>query len=207
MTILDTISRHKVVGIVRLDDLSIAVDLARALVAGGVRVIEFTLTNPDAVAAVEAVRHALGDEALIGAGSVISVEQVRACASAGAQFIVSPVTKADVIEACVERDLLTMPGALTPSEVQLAWELGAGIVKVFPANMMATRYIKDLLAPMPHLRLMPTGGVTTSNAKQYLDYGAFSLGVGSSLIDPVAVKNRDWAKMTETAKEFSAIVS
>lgn len=207
MTILDTISQHKVVGIVRLDDLSIAVDLARALVAGGVRVIEFTLTNPDAVAAVEAVRHALGDEALIGAGSVISVEQVRACASAGAQFIVSPVTKVDVIEACVERDLLTMPGALTPSEVQLAWELGAGIVKVFPANMMATRYIKDLLAPMPHLRLMPTGGVTTSNAKQYLDYGAFSLGVGSSLIDPVAVKNRDWAKMTETAKEFSAIVS
>lgn len=207
MTILDTISQHKIVGIVRLDDLSIAVDLARALAAGGVRVIEFTLTNPDAVAAVEAVRHALGDEALIGAGSVISVEQVRACASAGAQFIVSPVTKADVIQACVERDLLTMPGALTPSEVQLAWELGAGIIKVFPANMMAPRYIKDLLAPMPHLRLMPTGGVTVNNAKQYLDYGAFSLGVGSSLIDPVLVKNRDWAKMTEIAREFSAIVS
>lgn len=207
MNILDKISKHKIVGIVRLDDLSIATDLARALVAGGVNVIEFTLTNPDAVTTITTVRDALGDDAVIGAGSVISVQQVKACADAGAQFIVSPVTKPDVIKSCVDLDLPTMPGALTPTEIQLAWESGADVVKVFPINNMGDKYIKDVLAPLPHLRLMPTGGVNLNNVKHYLDLGAFAVGIGSSLIDPLAIKNHDWEMMTDIAKQYSAIIS
>ncbi len=207
MSVLDKIAKHKVVGIVRLDDLSIAVDLAYALVAGGVHVIEFTLTNPDAVATITTVRDALGDDAVIGAGSVISVEQVQAVADAGGEFIVSPVTKADVITKCVDLKIPTMPGALTPSEIQLAWELGADVVKVFPINHMNDTYLKDVLAPLPHLRLMPTGRVSLNNMKHYLDAGAFAVGIGSSLIDPTAIANRDWAMMTDIAKQFSSTAS
>jgi len=207
MTILDKISKHKVVAIVRLDDLSTAVDLTRALIAGGIRIIEFTLTNPEAVATIGTVREAVGDEAVIGAGSVISVEQVKAVADAGGQFIVSPITKPDVISTCVDLKIPTMPGALTPSEIQQAWELGADVVKVFPINNMGETYLKDVLAPLPHLRLMPTGGVSLDNMAHYFKLGAFSVGIGSSLIDPVAVKNHDWAKMTDIAKQYSSAVS
>jgi len=207
MTILDRIATYKVVAIVRLDDLSPAVDLTKSLIAGGIRVIEFTLTNPEAVSTIEAVRSAVGDEAVIGAGSVISEEQVKAVADAGGQFVVSPVTKADVIQACIDHNLPTMPGALTPTEIQLAWELGADVVKVFPVNSMSETYIKDVLAPLPHLRLMPTGRVGLNNMKHYFDLGAFAVGIGSSLVDPMAIANKDWAMMTDIAKQFSSVVS
>ena len=134
MNVLDIIQKHKIVAIVRLDDLSTAQHITEALVEGGIRVIEFTLTNPDAVKTIAAMRKTVDEAVAIGAGSVITVEQVRAVADAGAQFVVSPVSKQDVIAACLERDLPAMPGAFTPTEIQQAWEWGASVVKVFPAN-------------------------------------------------------------------------
>lgn len=202
MTVLDIIAEHKIVAIVRLDDLSIARDLTSALVEGGIRAIEFTLTNPDAVATIGDIRQNVDNSVAIGAGSVITVEQVKAVAAVGAQFIVSPVTKPDVIQACVDLDLPTMPGALTPTEIQLAWELGASVVKVFPAHQFSVGYIKDVRAPLPHLRLMPTGGVTVDNIRDYLNAGAFGVGVGSSLVNKDSVANHDWAALTQLARQF-----
>ena len=144
MNVLDIIQKHKIVAIVRLDDLSTAQHITEALVEGGIRAIEFTLTNTDAVSTITAMRKTVDEAVAIGAGSVITVEQVRAVADAGAQFVVSPVSKQDVISACLKRDLPAMPGAFTPSEIQQAWEWGASVVKVFPANHLGKRYIKDV---------------------------------------------------------------
>ncbi len=204
MDVLEFLGRHKLVAIVRLDDLSIAAELTQALLDGGIRIIEFTLTNPAAVATIAEMRVLAGENTLIGAGSVISAAQVQAVAAAGAQFVVSPVCKREVIEACLASDLPAMPGAFTPTEIQQAWDWGASVVKVFPANHLGRRYIKDVLAPLPHLRLMPTGGISVDNMRELLDYGAFALGVGSSLINNAAVADRDWAKLRDNARGFVA---
>ena len=202
MNVLDIIQKHKIVAIVRLDDLSTAQHITEALVEGGIRVIEFTLTNPDAVKTIAAMRKTVDEAVAIGAGSVITVEQVRAVADAGAQFVVSPVSKQDVIAACLKRDLPAMPGAFTPTEIQQAWEWGASVVKVFPANHLGKRYIKDVKAPLPHLRLMPTGGINVDNLCEFLDLGAFAVGVGSSLINNDAVANRDWNRLRKNAQRY-----
>ncbi len=201
-TVLDIVAKGKLVAIVRLDDLSTARFISDALIDGGIRAIEFTLTNPDAAATIADMRQSLDDSTAIGAGSVITAEQVRQVAAAGAQFIVSPVCKREVIDACQALELPTMPGAFTPSEIQQAWEWGASAVKVFPANHLSPRYFKDLLAPLPHLRLMPTGGVTLDNMRDWLDQGAFALGVGSSLINNEAVADRDWRRLRQNARRF-----
>ncbi len=202
MNVLDIIQKHKIVAIVRLDDLSTALHITEALVEGGIRAIEFTLTNPDAVKTIAAMRKTVYESVAIGAGSVITVEQVRAVADAGAQFVVSPVSKQDVIAACLERNLPAMPGAFTPTEIQQAWEWGASVVKVFPANHLGKRYIKDVKAPLPHLRLMPTGGINVDNLCEFLDLGAFAVGVGSSLINNDAVADRDWNRLRKNAERY-----
>ena len=202
MTLLDFIAEHKIVAIVRLDDLSTAQHISAALIEGGVRIIEFTLTNPDAVETIAKMRRFVGKAAAIGAGSVIDAGQARAVADAGGQFVVSPVNKAEVVQACAALDLPAMPGAFTPTEIQQAWEWGASVVKVFPANHLARGYIKDVLAPLPHLRLMPTGGVRVDNVREFLDDGAFAVGVGSALINNDAVADRDWDRLRRHARQF-----
>lgn len=202
MTTLEIIAKHKLVAIVRLDDLSIARALTQALIDGGIRAIEFTLTNPDAVSTIAEIRQCAAGSVAIGAGSVVSPEQVWAVADAGAQFVVSPVWKRAVNSACQEAGLPFMPGAFTPTEILQAWEWGASAVKVFPANHLGKRYIKDVLAPLPHLRLMPTGGVNIDNMREFLDNGAFALGVGSSLINNEAVAERDWARLRDNARRY-----
>ena len=202
MNVLEIIDQHKIVAIVRLDDLSTAQQITSALVDGGIRAIEFTLTNPSAVSTIAEIRNSVDDDVAIGAGSVITVDQVKAVADAGGQFIVSPIVKAEVIEACVNLDLPTMPGALTPTEIQLAWELGATVVKVFPAHHFKPGYLKDVRAPLPHLRLMPTGGVGLDNIRDYLDVGAFGVGIGSTLLDKKMIADQDWTALTQHARKF-----
>lgn len=202
MNVLENMEKHKIVAIVRLDDLSTARHITEALVEGGIRAIEFTLTNPDALRTIAAMRKSVDEAVAIGAGSVTTSDQVGAVADAGAQFVVSPVSKLDVIAACVERGLPAMPGAFTPTEIQQAWEWGASVVKVFPANHLGLRYIKDVKAPLPHLRLMPTGGVNADNIREFLDLGAFAVGVGSSLINNDAVADRDWKRLRENAGRY-----
>ena len=172
------------------------------MIEGGIRAIEFTLTNPDACATIAEIRQHVDDSVAVGAGSVITAEQVWAVADAGAQFVVSPVWKRAVNTACHEAELPFMPGAFTPSEIQQAWEWGASAVKVFPANHLGPRYFKDVLAPLPHLRLMPTGGVSLDNMRQWLDHGAFALGVGSSLINNEAVADGNWERLRRNARRY-----
>lgn len=202
MTVLDIIAKNKIVAIVRLDDLSAAGNITDALIAGGIRAIEFTLTNEAAAPTIAEIVNLVDDSVAIGAGSVINADQVRAVAEAGAQFVVSPVCKREVIDACRALDLPTMPGAFTPSEIQQAWEWGADVVKVFPANHLGKRYIKDVMAPLPHLRLMPTGGVNADNLREFLDFGAFALGVGSALINQEAIASRDWKRLEAEARRY-----
>lgn len=195
-----------VVAVVRLDDLVDAVPLAYALVDGGIEIIEFTLTNPRAIDAIKTVKAALGTRCLVGAGSVVTAEQVEMVGDAGAAFVVSPVCSQVVIMTSRSLGMLVIPGAYTPTEIQYAWELGASVVKVFPARSLTPHYIKDVLAPLPHLRLMPTGGIDLANAEDYIGAGAFAIGVGGSLIDKDCVASRDWATLSKRAHAFVEVI-
>jgi 2-dehydro-3-deoxyphosphogluconate aldolase/(4S)-4-hydroxy-2-oxoglutarate aldolase len=205
--VLEIIRVHRLIAIVRLNDLSTAVDLSRALFAGGIRVLELTLSNPAAIKAMAEVKAALPEfdrgEAVIGLGTVLTAEQARAAVEAGAQFIVSPVTNFATIETCRQMKVAVMPGALTPTEILTAWEAGASAVKVFPARSVGPSYLKDVREPLPFLRLIPTGGIDRNNIKAYLENGAFAVGVGGNLVDKQSIAARDWTTLTDRAREFT----
>jgi 2-dehydro-3-deoxyphosphogluconate aldolase/(4S)-4-hydroxy-2-oxoglutarate aldolase len=205
-TTLNIIHASGLVAIVRLADLSAAIPMSRALLAGGITALEFTLTNPAALEAVAEVKAALPQfaegRAVIGAGTVLDVAAAKASIEAGAQFIVSPHTNLDTIAMCRELGVPTMPGALTPTEIVAAWNAGASVVKVFPARAFGPAYLKDILAPLPHLKLMPTGGVDLDNMGQYLKNGAFAVGLGSNLVDERLIAAADWAALTAKASAY-----
>lgn len=192
--------------VVRLADLSSAVDLARALLAGGVTAVELTMTSPGALDALPLLLENVAEfgrgEAALGMGSVLNADMAEAAIERGAQFIVAPMLDLPTVAACVCRGVPVMPGALTPTEIQTAWTAGASVVKVFPASAVGPSYFKDLLAPLPHLKLMPTGGVDLSNAADFIRSGAVAVGAGSSLVDKKVIANADWAELTRRAAEF-----
>lgn len=204
--VLEIIRLGRIIAIVRLSDLSAAVDLSRALLAGGIRALEFTLSNPAAIKAMAEVKAALPEfargEAVIGIGTVLSADHARAASEAGAQFIVSPTTNPTTIDVCKRSQIAVMPGALTPTEILTAWEAGASAVKVFPARSVGPSYLKDVREPLPFLRLIPTGGIDRSNIKEYLKNGAFAVGVGGNLVDRQFVAARAWAALTDRALEL-----
>lgn len=195
-----------IVAIVRLDDLGAAVPLTEALVEGGVRAIEFTFTNRLAGRAIEEVRAACGDRALVGAGSVLDAETARAALLAGAQFVVTPTLEEEVIRTCTRYGVPTAIGALTPTEILRAWQAGATFVKVFPASLGGPRYLKDVLGPLPQIKLIPTGGVSEENAADFLRAGAVAVAVGSNLVDAKSVAAGEWATLTERAARLVATV-
>lgn len=197
----------QLIAVIRLDDLSAAVPLARALAAGGVTTLEFTYTNRAAGTAIDETRAALGDEVTIGAGTILDAETARAALLAGAQFVVTPTTRPATIELCRRYTVPVICGALTPTEILTAWESGADYVKVFPASLGGPAYLKDLLAPLPQLKLIPTGGVSEANAAAFLQAGAVALAVGGELVKRDEVARRDWAALTTRARRFHAIVA
>jgi len=205
--VLEIIGVHRIIAIVRLNDLSTAIDLSRALLAGGIRALEFTLSNPAAIKTLAEAKAALPEfdrrEAVIGLGTVLNADQAQAAIEAGAQFIVSPATNFATIETCRQMKVAVMPGALTPTEILAAWEAGASAVKVFPARSVGPSYLKDVREPLPFLRLIPTGGIDRSNIKAYLEHGAFAVGVGGNLVDKQLIAARDWAALTDRAREFA----
>jgi len=205
--VLEIIRVHRLIAIVRLNDLSTAVDLSRALFAGGIRALELTLSNPAAIEALAEVKAALPEfdrgDAVIGLGTVLNADQARAAIEVGAQFIVSPATNFATIETCRQMKVAVMPGALTPTEILTAWEAGASAVKVFPARSVGPSYLKDVREPLPFLRLIPTGGIDRNNIKAYLENGAFAVGVGGNLVDKQSIAARDWTTLTDRAREFT----
>lgn len=196
---LTAILRSRIVAIVRLTNYDRVLDVTQALLTGGISVIEYTLTGQGAVVAIEKARTAYGESAIIGAGTVLTPEAVQDVSRAGAQFVVTPVLKRSVIDACHQQALPIICGALTPTEIQTAHEAGAALIKVFPARQMGPQYIRDVLAPLPHVRLLPTGGVNAQNIGAYLDAGAVAVAIGGNLVTEQSVAAGDWASIASQA--------
>ena len=196
-----------VVAVVRSPDSGRLVEVCRALADGGVTVVEITMTVPDALDVVRAVRVALGDRILLGAGTILDPETARAALLAGAEYLVAPTVNLDVIRLCQRYDKLIMPGAFTPTEILAAWEAGADIVKVFPAEVLGPAFFKAVRGPLPQVRLMPTGGVDLTTAAEFLKAGACCLGVGSQLVEPKAVAAGNFDRIRDLARQYVQVVA
>jgi 2-dehydro-3-deoxyphosphogluconate aldolase / (4S)-4-hydroxy-2-oxoglutarate aldolase len=195
-----------IVAVVRAPDGRQLVEVVRALAEGGVSVVEITMSVPGALDVLRQVRRELGDRVLLGAGTVLDTETARAVLLAGAEYIVSPTLNFDVIRLCRRYDKMVMPGAFSPTEILAAWEAGADIVKVFPAEVVGPAFFKALRGPLPQIRLMPTGGVDLTTAADFLKAGASCVGIGSQLVDPQAVAKGDFDKIRDLARQYANIV-
>ena len=178
-----------VVAIIRLKDPGKLRGVVDALAEGGLRALEITMTVPRAIELIAEIAPTLPSGFLLGAGTVLDVQTARRAIDAGAQFLVSPVFRAELIEAGHAQDVPVMPGCFTPTEILAAWDAGADLVKVFPATALGPGYLKDVRAPLPQVKLMPTGGVTVDNAGDWIRAGAVAVGVGSALLDGNVVDN------------------
>jgi 2-dehydro-3-deoxyphosphogluconate aldolase/(4S)-4-hydroxy-2-oxoglutarate aldolase len=210
MTIEQVIQRIKEIGIIPVVRAANAVDAGHAVdavQAGGIPVVEITMTVPDATSLIRQLAKTHGDKVLIGAGTVLNAEQATACIDAGAKFLVSPGLSIEVLEIAKQRTTLAFPGALTPTEIMSATAHGAKLLKIFPCgNMGGAKYLKSLRGPFPNLSFIPTGGVNASNAAEFLAAGAFALGIGSELVDSTALREGKFDKITNAAKELVAVV-
>jgi 2-dehydro-3-deoxyphosphogluconate aldolase/(4S)-4-hydroxy-2-oxoglutarate aldolase len=195
-----------IVAVVRSPDSAQLVQVAQALADGGVDVVEITMTVPDALEVLRQVRRALGQRVLLGAGTVLDPETARAAFLAGAEYIVSPTVNLEVIRLCQRYDKLVMPGAFTPTEILTAWEAGADIVKVFPADVVGPAFFKAMRGPLPQIRLMPTGGVDLKTAAAFLKAGACCLGIGGQLVEPAAIAARNFDRLRDLASQYVAVV-
>jgi 2-dehydro-3-deoxyphosphogluconate aldolase/(4S)-4-hydroxy-2-oxoglutarate aldolase len=196
----------RIVAVIRSPHGAMLADVAEALHAGGVEVLEVTFTVPKAHRVLELVSDRMGDKVLLGAGTVLDPETARIAFLSGARFIVSPAVNLDVIRLCQRYDRLVMPGALTPTEVLAAWEAGADIVKIFPSELTGPGYIKALHGPLPQIRLMPTGGVNLVTAAEFLQAGACALGIGGALVESDAVASGNLARIEALARQYVEIV-
>ena len=191
-----------VVGILRGFDAAAVTALLDAATAGGLVNVEITMNTAGAAELIRQTVRQLGEHANIGAGTVCSLDDLDAALEAGATFIVTPVIVPEVIEECVGRQVPVFPGAMTPTEIHQASQLGAAMVKVFPADQLGPGYIKSVKAPLPHIRLLPTGGITVENLAEFKRAGADGFGVGSPLFDPQRVAQRDWNWVRQQAERF-----
>lgn len=195
-----------IVAVVRSESSASLVKVVQALAEGGVKAAEVTFTVPDAIDVIRQVRREVGDAIVLGAGTVLDPETARAALLAGAEYIVAPTLNLEVIRLCHRYDKAVMPGAFTPTEILAAWEAGADLVKVFPADVGGPAYLKAIRGPLPQIRLMPTGGVDLDTAESFLKAGACCLGVGSALVDPRAIAAGDFGRIRDLAARYAEIV-
>jgi 2-dehydro-3-deoxyphosphogluconate aldolase/(4S)-4-hydroxy-2-oxoglutarate aldolase len=195
-----------VVAVIRLKDPTRLRACVEAIAEGGVRVLEVTMTVPGAVDLIRALVPTLPPGFLLGAGTVTDAATARAVIDAGASFVVGPVFRPDVIDACHAHDVPAMPGCFSPTEILAAHDAGADIVKLFPATALGPQFIRDVRAPLPQVKLMPTGGVTLDNAGEWIRAGAVAVGVGSALLDATAIEAGDWKAITANARRVVASV-
>ncbi|MFN2578189.1 MAG: bifunctional 4-hydroxy-2-oxoglutarate aldolase/2-dehydro-3-deoxy-phosphogluconate aldolase [Pyrinomonadaceae bacterium] len=206
--VLNRIRDVGIIPVVRASSPAEAIEVVEAIKAGGLSVLEITMTVPGAVQVIETLSARYGDEAIVGAGTVLDPETARACIGAGAQFIVSPALNRETIACVRELNVAVMPGALTPTEIVMAWNAGADLVKVFPAGALGgPTYIKSLKAPLPQIELVPTGGVTLANAPGFIAAGAAAVGVGADLVDTKAIRAGQSERITQAARAFIEAVS
>jgi len=195
------------VPVLRASSAQEAIAIADAILAGGVNVLEVTMTVPGAIHVIEQLSNHHGSKLLLGAGTVLDPETARSCILAGAQFIVSPALDLRTVELCRRYSVPIMPGALTPTEIVSAWQAGADVVKVFPCSALGgAKYLKALQGPLPQIQLIPTGGVSLATAEEFLAAGAFALGVGGDLVDAKAAREGRTSVITENAQKYITIV-
>jgi 2-dehydro-3-deoxyphosphogluconate aldolase/(4S)-4-hydroxy-2-oxoglutarate aldolase len=195
-----------IVAVIRTPTFDLVQPVCEALVEAGVVALEVTLTVPDALRALREVSDRFGTRVLLGAGTVLNAQQCRDAIHAGACYIISPIMKLEIAEAAHALDKPVMLGAYTPTEAQLAHEAGADFIKIFPADKLGPGYIKNIRAPLPHLRIVPTGGVDLQTAPEFLKAGCAALGVGSSLLSAEILKTKNWTELTRLAREFVQVV-
>lgn len=200
--IIQRILNPGIVAVIRADSSAQLMAVAEALAEGGVTSMEVTMTTPGAIQIISEITKKFGDKILMGVGSVIDSETCRAAILAGAEFVVTPVTRPEVIRVCNRYGKPIASGAYTPTEALTGHEMGADFIKIFPADQLGPTYIKNLLAPLPMLQIIPTGGVTVETAASFIHAGCVALAAGSSLVSKEVLKNKDWKKISATASEF-----
>ena len=205
--VVEQVQELGVVAVIRIKDPAKLRAVVDALVEGGVRALEVTMTVPGAVGLIRELAPTMPTGFLLGAGTVTSAETARAVIDAGATYVVSPVFQPAVIAACHERDVAAMPGCFSPTEIFSAYELGADIIKVFPATSLGPQFIKDVRAPLPQVKLMPTGGVSLDNAHDWIRAGAVAVGIGSALLDAKAIEEGRFDAITANARRVVANVA
>jgi 2-dehydro-3-deoxyphosphogluconate aldolase/(4S)-4-hydroxy-2-oxoglutarate aldolase len=203
--VLALLRQGGIVPVIRADSSAIALRVAEALVAGGITILEITMTVPDALAAIRDVRRHFADDVLLGAGTVTSRALAEGSLDAGAEFLVTPCVVGDVLTVARERDVAVLPGAMTPTEVFTAWSAGGDIIKIFPAsNVGGAAYLKALKGPFPQIPLCPTGGVNLQTLGDFIKAGADAVGVGGELVSKAAIDRGDFAQLTELARQYLA---
>ncbi len=200
--VLGRLLAGRVVAVIRMKDADGLAAAAAALARGGVRAVEVTMTVPGAVGIIRELARTKGPGALVGAGTVLDAATAAAVIEAGADFVVSPVFDRDTVSVCRESGVVVAPGAFTPTEIVAAWRAGADLVKVFPATALGPQFVRDVRGPLPEVRLMPTGGVTVGNARDFLAAGAACVGLGTALVDAEAVEAGDWAAIEARARRL-----
>jgi 2-dehydro-3-deoxyphosphogluconate aldolase/(4S)-4-hydroxy-2-oxoglutarate aldolase len=198
--IIHEILERKAVAVLRVSHEEKLQKVIEAIYAGGISIVEVTMTVPNAIQLIRQISKRFGEDLIIGVGSVLNGTIAEDAIRAGAKFVVSPVFKKEIIDTGHKFNVPTIPGCFTPTEIQAAFEYGADIVKVFPADVVGMQFFKAILAPLPHLKLMPTGGVTLTNAGDWIRAGAGAVGVGSALLDKKAIHENNYNKLTENAK-------
>ena len=206
-SIVAAIERARVVAVIRIKDPARLESVAMALIEGGVTAMEITMTVPGAVDLIRGLAPRMPAGFLLGAGTVVDADTASKVIDAGAQFIVSPVFRPDVVARCRQHNVATLPGCFSPTEILAAWDAGADIVKVFPATALGPQYIKDVLAPLPQVKLMPTGGITLENAGNWIRAGAVAVGAGSSLLDAQAIADGRFDIITNNARRIVSSVT
>lgn len=202
MKVLDKITDHRMIGILRGYGTEDALKIVGALMDNGFNVVEVALNSPEAKATLKVLKETFGEDIVLGAGTVLNTEDAQDCIDAGAEFLLSPVYSRDVLDFASERDCLYIPGCYTPTEIYNAQNAGAGMVKVFPAGQLKSGYIKDVLAPMNDLILLPTGGVTPENINEFLDAGAKAAGISSALVPKGDVDEVLLGEIKDRVKKF-----
>lgn len=205
-SIIQRLLNPGIIAILRSPTGAKLIDAAKAAVAGGVTAVEVTMTTPGALNIIRDTKRALGDQIVMGVGSVLDSESCRSALLAGAEFVVTPAVRPEVITLANRYGVPIICGAMTPTEALTAQECGADFIKLFPAEHLGPNYLRALLAPMPSLQFIPTGGITPENAGAYLEAGAVAVGVGSALVSQEMIDNGDWPKVTKIAGKFVAAV-
>jgi len=200
--IVSQLTHPGIVAIVRAQQLTQVVPMFEALIAGGISATEITLTTPNALGAIREARDKVGDRSLVGVGTVLDAASCRAAIDAGAEFIVTPICRPDLVAIAHAAQRPIMLGAYTPTEAQLAHESGADFVKIFPADSLGPAFVKALLAPLPHLRMVPTGGIDVNNISDFFQAGCAAVGVGSALVSTKILQEAGWSELTKRARAF-----